>query len=115
MSPHERGKDRDEECQSVSDMLWRSGWGFHDGLRGGYWANQQAAAKGEKLVDESLPAHLQAAHMRHCIDYIRQGIMCGGDTTLEEVDKKVNGVHGFGVQHTCVDWEQLRQWTNQHQ
>ncbi|KAI0428526.1 hypothetical protein F5Y09DRAFT_312898 [Xylaria sp. FL1042] len=86
-----------------------------DGLRGGYWANQQAASRGERLIDESLPAHLQMTHMRHCIDYIRQGIMCSGDTTLEKVDKKVNGVHGFGVEHTCVDWEQLRQWTNQHQ
>jgi hypothetical protein len=39
--------------------------------------------------------------------------MCYGDTTLEVVDPRVKGVHGFGVKHRCRDWGQLVHWTEQ--
>ena len=53
--------------------------------------------------------------MRHCIDLLRQALMCHGDTTLEVVDEAINGVHGFRVEHQCKDWEQLKQWTSEQQ
>ena len=86
-----------------------------NGLRGGYWANQQAATRGRKQVDEDLPVDIQQSHMRHCIDLLRQAIMCHGDTTLEVVDESINGVHGFRVEHQCKNWEQLKQWTSEQQ
>ncbi|KAI8944220.1 hypothetical protein F4801DRAFT_585663 [Xylaria longipes] len=86
-----------------------------NGLRRGYSANQLAASRGEKLLDENLPADLRTSHMRHCIDLIRQGLMCSGDITLEVVDPDIDGVHGFGTEHVCVDWEQLTQWTSRQQ
>ncbi|KAI0478577.1 hypothetical protein GGR56DRAFT_328896 [Xylariaceae sp. FL0804] len=86
-----------------------------NGLRGGYWANQLAASKGQKQVDADLPVDIQTSHMRHCIDLLRQSLMCHGDVTLEVVDEDINGVHGFRTPHKCIDWENLKEWTSQQQ
>ncbi|OAG06623.1 uncharacterized protein CC84DRAFT_1088765, partial [Paraphaeosphaeria sporulosa] len=84
-------------------------------LRGGYWASHHAAVQGHKLVDEDLPVDIQESHIRHCIDLVRQSLMCQADTTLEVVDEKINGVHGFRTMHQCRDWEQLKTWTSEQQ
>ena len=47
------------------------------------------------------------AHVQHCIDFLRQSLMCNADTTLEIVDEAIKGVKGFGVRHECVDWDRL--------
>jgi len=47
------------------------------------------------------------AHIRHCIDLLRQSLMCNADTTFEIKDEIAGGVHGFGVQHRCKDWNHL--------
>ena len=57
-------------------------------------------------------------HVEHCFNYLRQGITCGGDVTLEGPDI-VDGVnkgslHGWNVSHSCVDWESLRHWMMFH-
>lgn len=83
-----------------------------DGLRYGYHLNREAALAGQKLLDEKTPWDLKVHHMRHCIDLIRQALMCNADTTYEIVDEKVNGVHGFRVEHQCKNWKQLVDWTN---
>ncbi len=54
-------------------------------------------------------------HIRHCIDLIRQSLMCQPDTTIELKDEEVGGVTGFGTEHQCKDWEQLIQWTKKWQ
>ena len=41
--------------------------------------------------------------------------MCMADTTLEVVDEKINGVHGFRTAHQCKDWEELKAWTSEQQ
>ena len=33
--------------------------------------------------------------------------MCAADTTVEVKDEAAGGVHGFGVEHRCVNWDQL--------
>lgn len=70
---------------------------------------------GNKLADEDLPVDIQPSHVRHCIDLLRQVLMCHGDTTLEVVDEAINGVHGFRTPHECIDWEQLKAWTSEQQ
>ena len=49
-------------------------------------------------------------HIRHCLDYLRQSLMCCMDTTAETKERGSNGVKGFGTEHNCKDWEQLMQW-----
>ncbi|KAG9235074.1 hypothetical protein BJ875DRAFT_399930 [Amylocarpus encephaloides] len=79
-----------------------------------YWANHDAAVHGQKLSDEDLPPHIQPSHVRHCIDLLRQTLMCHADTTIELVDKEIKGVRGFRTPHQCKNWEQLKQWTTEH-
>lgn len=34
------------------------------------------------------------AHVRHCLDYLRQSIMCAADSNLEPVNDNLGGVTG---------------------
>lgn len=50
----------------------------------------------------------QEDHILSCFDYLRQSVMCAGDTTLEWPAEDSHGrqatVDGWGVPHHCVDW-----------
>ena len=51
----------------------------------------------------------EGEHMTHCIDYVRQGIMCAGDMAMEWPRTEPDGitrvsVDGWGVPHTCHSW-----------
>ncbi|KAK4124114.1 hypothetical protein N657DRAFT_644309 [Parathielavia appendiculata] len=52
-----------------------------------------------------------AHHSSHCFNYLRQGIMCSADTTLEG---KTEAGPGEGSEHECVDYEALLRWANDH-
>ena len=55
-------------------------------------------------------------HLEHCIDYIRQGLMCNADTTIEPPLYVKDGfgsdgpITGEGIQHQCRDWEAVREF-----
>ncbi|KAI1435113.1 hypothetical protein GGR50DRAFT_658582 [Xylaria sp. CBS 124048] len=51
-----------------------------------------------------------AHHSAHCFDYLRQSIMCAGDTNLE--GQTADGP-GWGSRHTCVDYDALLDWANE--
>ncbi|KUI54282.1 hypothetical protein VP1G_01565 [Cytospora mali] len=55
-----------------------------------------------------------AGHEYHCIDYIRQSIMCLGDTTLDFAEVQADGVRrgfsGANSTHQCRDWDALSAW-----
>lgn len=65
--------------------------------------------------DESLAT---SYHMSHCVDYLRQGIMCAADKTLEGPDmvaeQNESPLRGWGVRHICQSWETLIEWRNTH-
>ena len=55
--------------------------------------------------------------LEHCIEILRQSVMCRGDTTL------ITFRWGHTVklpqpdvtlEHTCVDWDSLMDWAGQH-
>lgn len=61
----------------------------------------------EANKSSTLPPGYQT-HYLHCIDYIRQGVMCAGDVSLEPhspldgpdngpLDGGWNGIHGMGA------------------
>lgn len=54
-------------------------------------------------------------HIRHCIDLLRQSLMCQPDTTVELKNEEIGGVTGFGTEHQCKDWDQLIKWTERWQ
>lgn len=55
---------------------------------------------------------VSAAHLMHCFDYLRQTIMCFGDTTLEWLPPPPNdtGSTGWGFEHTCRDYNAISEW-----
>jgi hypothetical protein len=51
-------------------------------------------------------------HINHCFDYLRQAIMCAGDTTLEKAIVGEDGqikrdVEGWDVEHQCRDYNAI--------
>ncbi|TKX23757.1 oxidase [Elsinoe australis] len=65
----------------------------------------QVGYSGENLTREV------AHHSAHCFDYLRQSIMCAGDTTLEG---KTEAGPGWGTPHECVDYDALLDWANKN-
>lgn len=51
-------------------------------------------------------------HTHHCLNYLRQTILCNADLTLEpEVILGSNDVgEGLGVTHVCQDWSKIHQF-----
>lgn len=82
-----------------------------DGIRQGYWFVYDTAIEGRTLVEDELPFMSSPSHIRHCIDLLRQSLMCQPDTTIEIKDDKLGGVRGFGSKRQCKDWAQLVEWT----
>ncbi|CAI6333160.1 unnamed protein product [Periconia digitata] len=78
-----------------------------DSIRHSYWRYHAAAVEGKKLDENDTPFLEAGDHVRHCIDLIRQGLMCTMDLTVEK-DKKA-GVRGFGTEHQCRNWDDLIQ------
>ncbi|KAK2591373.1 hypothetical protein QQS21_010933 [Conoideocrella luteorostrata] len=48
-------------------------------------------------------------HIDHCVEYLRQAIICHGDLTLERPETQTypQGTTGWGNVHQCRDWDQL--------
>ncbi|KAI2607961.1 S-adenosyl-L-methionine-dependent methyltransferase [Hypoxylon sp. NC1633] len=61
------------------------------------WAEQGKRA----LQEHSL------GHIRHCIDLLRQSLMCNADLVIELKNEELGGVTGFGTMHRCIDWPGL--------
>lgn len=83
-------------------------------IRLGYFAavdrlnivHSRTSAKTAKDIQDEHAAHRDALHIEHCFDYLRQAILCAGDTTIEwarESDEgEIDGqVDGWGVEHQC--------------
>lgn len=84
-------------------------------MRHGYWRVYVAATEGKRINGSELDMMSSPAHFRHCLDLLRQSIMCNADRTIEEKDVAAGGVHGFGVMHQCYDWKQLERLLNKWQ
>ncbi|KAI1108878.1 hypothetical protein F5Y14DRAFT_458896 [Nemania sp. NC0429] len=54
-------------------------------------------------------------HVDHCIDDIRQALMCHADTSIVTFDWRGPNWRrpwpNFNIDHTCVDWDALVDWT----
>lgn len=51
--------------------------------------------------------------MRHCIDYLRQSLMCAADTKLEEVDPALGSATGWGFERRCQDIVRVLDWAEE--
>ncbi|OAA72578.1 hypothetical protein ISF_01651 [Cordyceps fumosorosea ARSEF 2679] len=55
-------------------------------------------------------------HINHCFRYLRQSLLCCGDTALEGQDPNTNttATDGTGAVHMCKDFEALRSWAEKN-
>ncbi|KAK3319878.1 hypothetical protein B0T19DRAFT_445666 [Cercophora scortea] len=64
------------------------------------WRAYWAAVQGTE------PEHdAGVGHVRHCIDYLRQSLMCLADTNQEPMDEKLKASTGFGVTRMCRSYD----------
>jgi hypothetical protein len=51
-------------------------------------------------------------HVDHCFRYLRQSLLCCGDTALEGQNPNTNtlGTDGTGAVHVCKDYGAIRSW-----
>ncbi|PYI02709.1 hypothetical protein BO78DRAFT_422273 [Aspergillus sclerotiicarbonarius CBS 121057] len=55
----------------------------------------------------------RSIHVPHCFDYLRQGITCSADTTVEPAVDEENGFLGSGFPRQCVDFDALKEYVEE--
>lgn len=58
-------------------------------------------------------------HLRHCLDYLRQAIICSADMTVEWAQVGPHGervqIDGWGIPHReCKDVSVIDEWISKH-
>ncbi|KAF2278711.1 uncharacterized protein EI97DRAFT_413476 [Westerdykella ornata] len=86
-----------------------------DGIRHGYYKMYEIATSGQRYNESEVPMMASPAHIRHCIDLLRQALMCRPDLTVEVEEEDLGGVRGFGTAHECSSWDDLVKWTTEWQ
>lgn len=76
-------------------------------IRKTYWVLRDGVATGDLSMARLLTGR-EGSHVHHCLDYLRQSIMCSGDMTLEW--PMLTGpsagitVDGWNIPHRCKSW-----------
>lgn len=52
-------------------------------------------------------------HVLHCIEFLRQSIMCHADTNIQVERELHGGLLAFGEVYECKDWFQMVDWVNE--
>ncbi|KAG8409591.1 hypothetical protein J3459_017417 [Metarhizium acridum] len=108
-----------------SNTAWESLPGPQGALRKFMWDLMYGRVHREALLatwpaNVSSPTYDQAIngmwHYAHCFDYLRQGIQCSGDTSLEFVHGGTGRavVDGLAYPHVCKNWDALWAYAKLH-
>jgi hypothetical protein len=65
--------------------------------------------------NETAHSHMKPHHNRHCLEYLRQSIMCNGDTNIEYRVVSESGVKetpGWDVKR-CRDYNKIQEWAQE--
>ncbi|KAF2684867.1 hypothetical protein K458DRAFT_431141 [Lentithecium fluviatile CBS 122367] len=79
-------------------------------LRQSFFAFHQMVTSTSPIDRPAYQSAYMLKHGSHCIDYIRQQLMCNPDLTLEPIDLETGAPKDWGVERECVDWEQVAEW-----
>ncbi|KAI0410469.1 hypothetical protein F5X98DRAFT_99127 [Xylaria grammica] len=82
-----------------------------NGIRQGHWMLYDFALGDSKVNESTIPMMLAPPHIRHCIDLLWQSLMCNPDLTIEVKDEALGGLSGFVEQYSCIEWNELKSWT----
>jgi hypothetical protein len=53
-------------------------------------------------------------HTRHCLNLLRQTVLCASDTTLDPMNTE-KGTDGLGIVHVCRDWQKVYDFVEENQ
>lgn len=62
-----------------------------------------------RMFNLALAGKLDFHHVKHCLDYLRHGVLCSADLTLEPgdfADRNFTRVR-VGETHMCLDWSMV--------
>ena len=67
-------------------------------------------------VDFMKEADTRLQHVDHCLNYLRDGIQCAGDTALEKTTLLPSGLVDVNLNqlHTCRSWDFIWRYTVAH-
>ncbi|KAL8628043.1 hypothetical protein Q9189_006252 [Teloschistes chrysophthalmus] len=65
-------------------------------------------------MHDQKPQSKHFSHINHCLDGLRQDIMCNADDTPRYSGMGQLRGTGVGQYRMCKDWTQLEQWANDH-
>lgn len=75
---------------------------------------QTSLISGGDVANDTAGLH----HALHCLNYLRQGVLCAADRTLEGPDENPqlgeSPLRGWGVTHTCNSWDALIKYRDKH-
>ena len=79
--------------------------------------NYPSLAPSHNTSDRAHDHLLGLAHTSHCVDSIRQTLMCGADiSTLVWRRDQENKLRPEGrVMHSCRNFDRIHEWADQHQ
>ncbi|KAF7798153.1 hypothetical protein EIP86_009369 [Pleurotus ostreatoroseus] len=85
-------------------------------LREGLVRAQSNGGGGQESGHGHGHAKRDAAHASHCLNYLRQTILCAADLTLEpEIAPRSGNVgEGLAVAHVCRDWGAVHKFTERN-
>ena len=84
-----------------------------DALRRGYYQREDVIDA--LSTNQTLPEfehEVDETHTLHCIEFLRQSIMCHADTTVQTEATYHQGILAFGVEYQCKNWWQLVNWVD---
>ena len=65
-------------------------------------------------MHDKVPQSLHFAHVNHCLDALRQEIICNADDTPRYSGLGQGGGTGNNQYRMCKDWSKLEDWANAH-
>ncbi|TGO67406.1 hypothetical protein BELL_0894g00020 [Botrytis elliptica] len=114
-------KDHHGLFEWPEDKPERSGFaGFHqlhcvqDALRKRFYQEEdlkKALIAGEDV--DNMPQHIDETHVLHCVEFLRQSVMCHADTSLQVEASYHQGILAFGTTYPCRNWWQMVDWVNE--
>ncbi|RYO87810.1 hypothetical protein DL764_008804 [Monosporascus ibericus] len=65
-------------------------------------------------AERGLPQHIALEHALHCLDQLRQDVVCNADDTPRYAGFQDPPGTGAGQVRMCRDWEALERWAREH-
>ncbi|KAK3299475.1 uncharacterized protein B0H64DRAFT_317844 [Chaetomium fimeti] len=67
-----------------------------------------------KYTEQGVPNHIALSHALHCLDQLRQDVLCNADDTPRYAGFQTPAGTGAGQVRMCRDWRALETWALEH-